>query len=77
MDVEAAGAATQGDRGFASADRGVGTVPIWDEDTLDPKVVHEYLTALARDDAARDHLRGQRLLKGLLSRVWVPGDAIR
>lgn len=46
--------------------------PAWDDATLDPKEIHEYLCALARDDAARDVIRGEWLLKGLLARVWEP-----
>ena len=46
--------------------------PAWDDSTLDPREIHEYLCALARDDAARDVIRGEWLLKGLVARVWIP-----
>ena len=46
--------------------------PAWDDSTLDPREIHECLCALARDDAARDVIRGEWLLKGFVARVWEP-----
>ncbi len=61
-----------GDVGGESGGLGseVGAAPLWDESVLDPQEVHGTLMTLATDDAARDVLRGEWLLKGLLSHVW-------
>ncbi len=63
-----------GDVGGESGGLGseVGAAPLWDESVLDPQEVHGTLMTLATDDAARDVLRGEWLLKGLLSHVWEP-----